>query len=102
MSKLNYGMTCDCMDFVSYKIAEKGIKGYIYVFTRQRNGKIRKKKVDCVGYITKHPITKRYAFFPNDDWCFSAKNMLIIGSFIDQLGRKIISFNANTGEIKKL
>lgn len=99
MSKHIYGISYRNIDFVSFKFVKKGVQGTIYVFTHERNGKVRKQKVDEVGYIYKHPKTKRYAFFPNVTWCFSAENLSIISSFLNQLENKIIKFNAKKGEL---
>lgn len=95
-----YGLKFKDQDFVSYKVVDESKKGYIFVYTHSKNGKARKKKVDLCGYIRKHDISKKYAFFPNKDWCFSANSMLIIGSFIFRLERNTILFDIETGELK--
>ena len=99
--KKTYGISCKHLDFISYEMVKDGLKGWIYIYSHKRNGKIRKKKVDNIGGIAKHFITKKWSFCPNNKWCFSAENMRIITDFMNRLETGLLKLNSK-GELEIL
>lgn len=95
------------IDFVVGKVVcdDEEHKELIFVFTHRKNGKIRKKKVDCIGRIFKQPKTKNWCFASqpdeNDrDWAFNDEVLFIIGSFISALKHKTVIYDTEKGEFR--
>ena len=75
------------------------ISNYGRVFSKRRNKRILKRDRDLVGFIFKHPKTKKYAFMTEDGHCMSADSMTIVNTFMGYLDRKMIKFNPEKGEL---
>jgi hypothetical protein len=94
------GLSFKHLDFIPGKQVHEELPDQIFVFTHRRNGKIRKKKVDCVGRILKHPITKKMVFAPQPEWSFTSENMTIIAAFMTQIETKKVKLCQEEGELE--
>ena len=79
-------------------VGDKKYPEYIFVFTHKRNGKTRKKKVDCIGHIFKHPKNKHWVFVPETDWCYNYEVCGMVGTVLWKLTNKKIKYNRKKGE----
>lgn len=90
---------CGWLEFVPGKIVEDGKEDFIFIFSKKRNKRILKRDRDLVGFIFKHPKTKKYAFMTEAGHCMSAESMSIVNTFMEYLDRKMIKFNPEKGEL---
>lgn len=93
------GVAIKHLEFIAGKYLNGGQEDCIYVLTRRRNGRIRKKKLDCVGYIAKHLKTNKWCFYPAKNWCYGSDNLETIYLFIYSLEHKHIKFDQVKGEL---
>lgn len=87
------------LDFVPGMMVSEEHSDFIFVFTHKRNGKLRKKKIDCVGEIFKHPKTNKWVFLQEPNWCQTAESLSMIVCFLDDLDRKLIKYKEEKGEL---
>ena len=89
------------LDFVPGAVIDENHKDVILVYTHKRNGKLRKRKVDLIGYIFKHPKTKHWAFLQEINWCSIYDSLAIITAILASLDKKRIKYDETKGEFRQ-
>ena len=90
---------CKYLDFVPGIQVDENNNDVIFIFTHKRNGKLRKKKIDYIGFIYKHPKTNHWAFGQAEGWVAITETMLIIVDFMMRLENKDFKFIPDKGEL---
>lgn len=97
-------ITREHLEFVPAELTDKyndpNCSKYIFVFSRKKGNKIYKTKRFSIGFITKHPTLKEYAFYPVGAIALSYQSMSIISSVLLKLEKGTIKYNYKKGEFK--